>query len=154
MGSKYRFFQNIFKTEVFMTSQQNNDTNTTSEPNWMKEDCVQSIPKEKLHFLQKLVFESSSLSQKELLPFLMALGTEKPRSIDQLFRHGNFFHSHGDPQICNTGGTAENESDRPPDGKENARKEGVNLPPSGHFQEIFRGSKFADNKTFCDPSVL
>ena len=55
MGSKYRFFQNIFKTEVFMTSQQN------------------SIPKEKLHFLQKLVFESSSLSQKELLPFLMAL---------------------------------------------------------------------------------
>ena len=52
-----------------MTSQQNNDTNTTSEPNWMKEDCVQSIPKEKLHFLQKLVFESSSLSQKELLPF-------------------------------------------------------------------------------------
>ena len=59
MGSKYRFFQNIFKTEVFMTSQQNNDTNT--------------IPKEKLHFLQKLVFESSSLSQKELLPFLMAL---------------------------------------------------------------------------------
>ena len=73
MGSKYRFFQNIFKTEDFMTSQQNNDTNTTSEPNWMKEDCVQSIPKEKLHFLQKLVFESSSLSQKELLPFLMAL---------------------------------------------------------------------------------
>ena len=38
MGSKYRFFQNIFKTEVFMTRQQNNDTNTTSEPNWMKED--------------------------------------------------------------------------------------------------------------------
>ena len=73
MGSKYRFFQNIFKTEVFMTSQQNNDTNTTSEPNWMKEDCVQNIPKEKLQFLQKLVFESSSLSQKELLPFLMAL---------------------------------------------------------------------------------
>lgn len=50
MGSKYRFFQNIFKTEVFMTSQQNNDTNTTSEPNWMKEDCVQNIPKEKLQF--------------------------------------------------------------------------------------------------------
>lgn len=56
-----------------MNSQQNSDTNTTPEPNWMKEDCVQSIPKEKLQFLQKLVFESSSLSQKELLPFLMAL---------------------------------------------------------------------------------
>ena len=69
MGSKYRFFQNIFKTEVFMTSQQNNDTNTTSEPNWMKEDCVQSIPKEKLHFLQKLVFESSSLHKKNCCRF-------------------------------------------------------------------------------------
>ena len=117
MGSKYRFFQNIFKTEVFMTSQQNNDTNTTSEPNWMKEDCVQSIPKEKLHFLQKLVFESSSLSQKELLPFLMALA-QKSREASISF------------------------SDT-----------GVNLPPSGRFQETFQGSKFADNKNFCDPSV-
>ena len=150
MGSKYRFFQNIFKTEVFMTSQQNNDANTTSEPNWMKEDCVQSIPKEKLHFLQKLVFESSSLSQKELLPFLMALA-QKSREASISFSDTEI--SHGDPQICHTGGTAENESDRPPDGKENARKEGVNLPPSGRFQETFRGSKFADNKTFCDPSV-
>ena len=52
-----------------MTSQRNSNTNTIPEPNWMKEECVQ----EKLHFLQKLVFESSSLSQKELLPFLMAL---------------------------------------------------------------------------------
>ena len=50
-----------------MTSQRNSNTNTIPEPNWMKEDCVQSIPKEKLQFLQKLVFESSSLSQKELL---------------------------------------------------------------------------------------
>ena len=55
-----------------MTSQRNSNTNTIPEPNWMKEECVQSIPKEKLQFLQKLV-ESSSLSQKELLPFLMAL---------------------------------------------------------------------------------
>ena len=46
-----------------MTSQRNSNTNTIPEPNWMKEECVQS----------KLVFESSSLSQKELLPFLMAL---------------------------------------------------------------------------------
>ena len=57
-----------------MTSQRNSNTNTIPEPNRMKEEtCVQSIPKEKLQFLQKLVFESSSLSQKELLPFLMAL---------------------------------------------------------------------------------
>lgn len=39
----------------------------------MQEPSVQDIPKEKLDFLQKLVFESKSLSQKELLPFLMAL---------------------------------------------------------------------------------
>lgn len=40
---------------------------------WMQEPAVQNIPKEKLDFLQKLVFESKQLSQKELLPFLMAL---------------------------------------------------------------------------------
>ncbi len=42
-------------------------------PAWMQEDSVKDIPREKLEFLQKLVFESKSLSQKELLPFLMAL---------------------------------------------------------------------------------
>lgn len=52
-----------------MTSQRNSNTNTIPEPNWMKEECVQSIPKEKLHFLQKLVFESSSLSQKNCCRF-------------------------------------------------------------------------------------
>ena len=31
------------------------------------------VPKEKLDFLQKMVFESKNLSQKELIPFLMAL---------------------------------------------------------------------------------
>lgn len=44
-----------------------------STPPWMQEPSVRDIPKEKLDFLQKLVFESKSLSQKELLPFLMAL---------------------------------------------------------------------------------
>ena len=42
-------------------------------PAWMQGDSVKDIPREKLEFLQKLVFESKSLSQKELLPFLMAL---------------------------------------------------------------------------------
>ena len=42
-------------------------------PAWMREDSVKDIPSKKLEFLQKLVFESKSLSQKELLPFLMAL---------------------------------------------------------------------------------
>ena len=131
-----------------MTSQQNNDTDTTSEPNWMKEDCVQSIPKEKLHFLQKLVFESSSLSQKELLPFLMALA-QKSREASISFSDTEISSIlMAIRKYATPGGTAENESDRPPDGKENARKEGVNLPPSGRFQETFRGSKFADNKTF------
>lgn len=45
----------------------------TASPAWMQEPSVQEIPKHKLDFLQKLVFESKSLSQKELLPFLMAL---------------------------------------------------------------------------------
>ena len=43
------------------------------KPQWMLEPSVQSIPQEKLDFLQKLVFESAALSRKELLPFLMAL---------------------------------------------------------------------------------
>lgn len=42
-------------------------------PAWMREPDVQKVPKNKLDYLQKLVFESASLSQKELLPFLMAL---------------------------------------------------------------------------------
>lgn len=46
---------------------------SNSSPAWMQEAAVQDIPKEKLDFLQKLVFESAGLSQKELLPFLMAL---------------------------------------------------------------------------------
>lgn len=44
-----------------------------SSPAWMQEPSVQQIPRVKLDFLQKLVFESRTLSQKELLPFLMAL---------------------------------------------------------------------------------
>lgn len=47
--------------------------NQQSTPAWMQEPSVRDIPKEKLDFLQKLVFESKTLSQKELLPFLMAL---------------------------------------------------------------------------------
>ena len=46
---------------------------SAQNPAWMQEPSVQKIPREKLDFLQKLVFESSALSPKELLPFLMAL---------------------------------------------------------------------------------
>ena len=40
---------------------------------WMQEPSVKNIVKEKLDFLQKLVFESASLTPRQLLPFLMAL---------------------------------------------------------------------------------
>ncbi|MFQ9463435.1 MAG: hypothetical protein ACLR09_00190 [Gallintestinimicrobium sp.] len=52
-----------------MTSQQNNDTNTTSEPNWMKEDCVQSIPKEKLHFYRSSSLKAARFRKKNYCRF-------------------------------------------------------------------------------------
>ena len=44
-----------------------------SEHVWMDDKRVSSIPKEKLDFLQKIFFESKKLTQKEQLPFFMAL---------------------------------------------------------------------------------
>lgn len=40
---------------------------------WMDDARVANIPKEKLDFLQKIFFESKNLTQKEQLPFFMAL---------------------------------------------------------------------------------
>ena len=140
MGSKCRFLPKKYfsKTEGFMTSQRNSNTNTIPEPNWMKEDCVQSIPKKSYSF-----YKNSSL---KAAPFRKrTAAVSDGRWHRKATKHPSVFptqkissHPHGDPQICHTGGTAENESDRPPDGKENARKEGVKLPPSGRFQETFR----------------
>ena len=42
---------------------------------WMQDPELSDIPKEKLEFLQKMVFESGQLSDKERLPFFMALAT-------------------------------------------------------------------------------
>ena len=57
-----------------MTSQRNSNTNTIPEPNWMKEECVQSIPKEKLQFYKNSSLKAARFhKKKELLPFLMAL---------------------------------------------------------------------------------
>ena len=42
---------------------------------WMKDHRLKHIDAEKLNFLQKLVFEMQKLSDKEKLPFLMALAT-------------------------------------------------------------------------------
>jgi len=46
---------------------------------WMDDDRVSSIPKEKLEFLQKIFFESKKLTQKEQLPFFMALASRAKR---------------------------------------------------------------------------
>ncbi len=42
---------------------------------WMNDHRIAHIDTEKLNFLQKLVFEMQKLSDKEKLPFLMALAT-------------------------------------------------------------------------------
>lgn len=44
-----------------------------NELNWMDDNRISSIPKNKLDFLQKIFFESKNLTQKEQLPFFMAL---------------------------------------------------------------------------------
>ena len=54
------------------------------KPRWMTEPSLQDIPQEKLDFLQKMVFESRELSQKDLLPFLMALA-QRSRSSNITF---------------------------------------------------------------------
>ena len=41
--------------------------------NWMEDPSLVHIDKEKLLFLQSLVFESQNLSKEQLLPFLMAI---------------------------------------------------------------------------------
>lgn len=56
----------------------------TEKPRWMTEPSLRDIPQEKLDFLQKMVFESRELSQKELLPFLMALA-QRSRSANITF---------------------------------------------------------------------
>ena len=40
---------------------------------WMNDARISDIPKAKLDFLQKIFFESKNLTQKEQLPFFMAL---------------------------------------------------------------------------------
>lgn len=44
-----------------------------NDAKWMSDDRIAHIDKNKISFLQKLVFEIDSLPQKEKLPFLMAL---------------------------------------------------------------------------------
>lgn len=58
--------------------------NSSEKPKWMQEPSLKGISMEKLDFLQKMVFESSRLSQKELMPFLMALA-QKSRAANITF---------------------------------------------------------------------
>ena len=46
---------------------------------WMEDIRISDIPKVKLDFLQKIFFESKNLTQKEQLPFFMALAGRAKR---------------------------------------------------------------------------
>ncbi|MDD3414581.1 MAG: hypothetical protein PHY47_11350 [Lachnospiraceae bacterium] len=43
---------------------------------WMDDVTLKKIPKEKLLFLQSAVFDTQNLSQKEMMPFIMAMATK------------------------------------------------------------------------------
>ena len=49
-----------------------NDTNT----DWMKDPALADIDKNKLFFLEKLFFQGSKLTQKEMMPFLLSLSKQ------------------------------------------------------------------------------
>ena len=76
-----------------------------SEAIWMNDKRIASIPKEKLDFLQKMFFESKNLSQKELMPFLMALAgrakkekiTFEPSEVDLIL---SVIREHSSPEEC------------------------------------------------------
>ena len=46
---------------------------------WMNDKKLAGIPKVKLEFLQKMFFESKDLTEKERLPFLLALAAKSKR---------------------------------------------------------------------------
>lgn len=48
------------------------DTNT----DWMKDPALAGIDKNKLIFLEKLFFQASKLTQKEMMPFLLSLSKQ------------------------------------------------------------------------------
>mgnify|MGYP006974356940 FL=1 len=48
------------------------DTNT----DWMKDPALAGIDKNKLLFLEKLFFQGSKLTQKEMMPFLLSLSKQ------------------------------------------------------------------------------
>lgn len=49
-------------------------SNTNTE--WMKDPALAGIDKNKLLFLEKLFFQGSKLTQKEMMPFLLSLSKQ------------------------------------------------------------------------------
>lgn len=52
----------------------------TNSTDWMNDALLYGIHKDKLDFLQKLVFEAKDLSPSEKLPFFMALAARSKQS--------------------------------------------------------------------------
>ena len=70
---------------------------------WMSDTRISDIPKAKLDFLQKIFFESKNLTQKEQLPFFMALaGRAKKDNIsfsqDEINLIMDVIKSHSTPE--------------------------------------------------------
>lgn len=57
---------------------------------WMKDDRLQHIPASKLNFLQKLVFDTNQISDKEKLPFLLALANKAQKEKMQFSKNEIF----------------------------------------------------------------
>ncbi|MBO5292255.1 MAG: hypothetical protein J6B10_03625 [Lachnospiraceae bacterium] len=49
------------------------------ENSWMKDPSLADIDPKKLNFMQKMFLESRSLSQKEMIPFFMALAMKSKK---------------------------------------------------------------------------
>lgn len=51
-----------------------------TENEWMNDPALAGFPKEKLVFLETLFKKASSLSQKEMMPFLLSLASESRKN--------------------------------------------------------------------------
>lgn len=47
---------------------------------WMSDPALVDFPKEKLKFLETLFLKASSLTQKEMMPFLLSLASESKKN--------------------------------------------------------------------------
>lgn len=53
------------------------------ERSWMDDPALRNIDREKLIFLQNAVFDSKNLTQKEMMPFLMAMAQKAKKNSIQ-----------------------------------------------------------------------